>query len=225
VIERDPANPAQHQHGRWPACSGPIAVAVAVGVVFAAAKGAYIRSHDLDAPETLLLHMVFVVAAVCIGTAAGRDRILAVAGLHIRRPWRSVVPPVLLASVVGLAVAVGLSDAGPAEAVRIVLATALGEEIIFRGVIYGLAATVSIRAAVVVSSATFGAWHIVDAFEAAGTGAPMIGSLALVAGVVLVTGLAGALLFAPLRRRTGAVYAPALVHAALNLSGTLFTSL
>lgn len=68
---------------------------------------------------------------------------------------------------------------------------------------------------------SYGIWHVVDAVEAAGSDAPVVISLGLVAGAVLLSGLAGVFVFAPLRRRTGAVYAPALVHAALNLSGTV----
>jgi hypothetical protein len=201
----------------------PVAVAVAIGALLAVAKGAYIRSHDLDAMATLALQGVLVVPAVAIGTVAGRNGVLTTAGLRLRRPWPSVAPPLLLAPVAVLAALVAWSDAGPSEAVRIVVATGLGEEILFRGVVYGLAATASTRAAVIVSSTTFGAWHLVDGFEAAGAGWPVAGSLALAAGIGVVTGLAGALLFAPLRRRTGAVYAPALLHAALNLAGTLLT--
>jgi membrane protease YdiL (CAAX protease family) len=226
VIAPDTKSAAsRHQERLRPARHRRVVFAVVLGVLFAVAKGAYIRAHDLDAPDTLLLQAALVLTAVTVGAVAGRNRFPTAAGLRFPRPWRSAAPPLLLASVVGLAAAVALSEAGPSEAARIVLVTALGEEILFRGVIYGLVVTVSTRAAVVVSSVTFGAWHVVDALEAAGTDAPMLGSLALVAGVVLVTSLAGALVFAPLRRRTGAVYAPALVHAALNLSGTLLVGL
>lgn len=125
---------------RRPPVPRPAVVAVVLGVLLAAAKGAYVRSHDPEALQTLVLQAGFVVGAVIIGVVAGRRSVLLTAGLRTRRGWQRAAPPAVLAVVGGLAAAVALSDAGASEAVRIVLATALGEEILFRGVVYGLAA-------------------------------------------------------------------------------------
>ena len=108
---------------------------------------------------------------------------------------------------------------------RIPVATALGEEIVFRGVVLGLLLrSTSVRRAVVTSSVVFGLWHVVPALEGLDTSAVsgLGGGIALVAGAVaaqvLVTAAAG-LVFCWLRLRSGHVLAPALAHWSLNASG------
>jgi membrane protease YdiL (CAAX protease family) len=107
-------------------------------------------------------------------------------------------------------------------AIRVPLATALFEEVLFRGVLLGLLLQqLRVVAAVTVSSALFGAWHVVAAtgFADANASVPdVMGADALVVvGTVLVTGAAGAFL-AWLRLRSRSVVAPALLHAAVNSS-------
>jgi membrane protease YdiL (CAAX protease family) len=107
--------------------------------------------------------------------------------------------------------------------VRIPLGTALGEELLFRGVGLGLGLRRwSLLAAVGGSSALFGLWHILPALDShsanpIATGVPV--SL-LVVATVGITALAG-MGFAWLRLRTGHVAAPLVAHAALNSSALL----
>ena len=110
-------------------------------------------------------------------------------------------------------------------ALRIPLATALAEELLFRGALPALLATRHRETtATVVSAALFGAWHIVPtlaSLETAAAGtlvadrrAQRAGAVAAVGGVTALAGIA----FAALRRRSGSVVAPVLAHAALNAS-------
>lgn len=107
--------------------------------------------------------------------------------------------------------------------VRIPLVTALGEEVLFRGVLLGLllAAMPAVRA-VVVSSIAFGLWHVgttIGDLDGNDTTADLeLWQSALsVVGVVAVTGIAGAI-FAFTRLRSASVLAPWLVHTAFNAS-------
>ncbi len=121
---------------------------------------------------------------------------------------------------------------------RIPIATALGEELVFRSALLGLFGRGrSSQVAVAASSALFGLWHILPTLEslgASGTPAssaalpPGSGSsrraraarLGIVAGVVVATAGAGAA-FATLRLRSRSVLAPVVAHAALNAATLL----
>jgi membrane protease YdiL (CAAX protease family) len=117
--------------------------------------------------------------------------------------------------------------------VRIPLATALGEELVFRSALLGLAGRRRSRGvAVVATSALFGLWHVLPTIESLGgvephesdggpPGSPdRAGRVALVAGVVVATSVAGAV-FAALRLRSGSVLAPAIAHAALHTAALI----
>jgi membrane protease YdiL (CAAX protease family) len=121
-----------------------------------------------------------------------------------------------------------VSDASRREAlwhllVRIPLATALVEELTFRGVILGLGRRGGdARRALAVSSLAFGLWHVGAALHPERTAAAgdVVGQHAAttaiaVGGDVVATAIAG-LGFGWLRLRSGSVVAPALAHAALN---------
>lgn len=123
-----------------------------------------------------------------------------------------------------------VTDASVGEAafhllVRIPLATALVEELTFRGVILGLGLRDGdARRALVVSSVAFGLWHVGAALHPARTAAAgeIVGdhggtAAAAVAGDVIATTIGG-IGFGWLRIRSGSVAAPALAHAALNAS-------
>jgi len=107
-------------------------------------------------------------------------------------------------------------------AVRIPLGTALSEELIFRGALLGLCLRrhTFFRAALL-SSLTFGLWHVVTAMGAVQSDAAgeilasPVAQAAGVAATVVATGAAG-MVFCWLRRRSGSVVAPAITHAALN---------
>ena len=119
------------------------------------------------------------------------------------------------------------SDVGSGEMVyetlvRIPLATALAEELAFRGVLLAvLLAWMSPLRALLVSSTLFGLWHILPGTAALDTAATLeVGESATamvtaVLGQVLVTALAGAA-FCWLRLRSGHLAAPVLAHWGLN---------
>ncbi|HVN10985.1 MAG TPA: CPBP family intramembrane glutamic endopeptidase [Kineosporiaceae bacterium] len=117
--------------------------------------------------------------------------------------------------------------------VTIPLATVVAEECAFRGVIWGLVdRDVGGTAATVASSLLFGVWHVLPALDLARTSTAVRGpgsgsrrrtGLAVL-GTVVGTALAGVVL-AELRRRTGSLAAPFLVHWAANASGVIASSL
>ncbi len=113
--------------------------------------------------------------------------------------------------------------------VVIPLGTVLPEEFAFRGLLWGLLHRSYGRwAATAVSSALFGAWHVSPALgggaanEAASdvVGSGAVGLALRVAGTVVATGLAGAVL-AELRVRSGSLIAPIMLHWAINAAGAL----
>jgi CAAX protease family protein len=108
--------------------------------------------------------------------------------------------------------------------IRIPIATALGEELIFRGALLGLFGRKrSTTVAVAASSLLFGIWHVLPTLESLAANSPENGDhsaahkLGVVAGTVAATAAAG-VGFALLRLRSGSVLAPAIVHAAINSS-------
>jgi uncharacterized protein len=105
---------------------------------------------------------------------------------------------------------------------RIPLVSALAEEILFRGVVYGLVAAVAPPwVAIGVSSIAFGLWHVMAGLEQAGAQGMAVGRRnGHVAGTVLFTALAG-VGFGLIRFWTGGVWAPAAVHAAVNVTFAL----
>lgn len=113
--------------------------------------------------------------------------------------------------------------------VFIPIGTILLEEVAFRGVLFGLVRRHrGIAWASSVSSLLFGAWHILSSLNLGthnkaissvlGTGE--IAKIAVLAGVVLFTGLAG-LLLCELRRRSGSLLAAAGLHWATNGLGVI----
>jgi hypothetical protein len=109
-------------------------------------------------------------------------------------------------------------------AVRIPIATALGEELIFRGALLGLFGRKhSTVAAVAASSLLFGVWHVLPTLDGLAMNPPDGGDhsashkLGVIAGTVAATTAAG-VGFSLLRLRSGSVLAPVIVHAAINSS-------
>lgn len=104
---------------------------------------------------------------------------------------------------------------------RIPLATALGEEMIFRGALYALfRRNHSKFKAAVMSSALFGIWHILPTIDSLNGGNSM-GSgrtrrMAALLGTVLATGLAG-LGFIVLREKGRSIATPVVVHGTINV--------
>jgi uncharacterized protein len=127
-----------------------------------------------------------------------------------------------------------VTDASRADAavqllVRIPFATALVEELAFRGVILGLGLRSGGRSrALVVSSVAFGLWHVGPALhpERQRSSADLLGhqiasAPAVVLGDVLATTVGG-IAFGWLRLRSRSIVAPAMAHAALN--GTAYVA-
>lgn len=110
---------------------------------------------------------------------------------------------------------------------RIPLGTALGEEVIFRGVLLGLLLRrLRVGGAVIVSAVLFGLWHILPTLNSLETNPAgdvldsSAGIAAAAAGAVITTALAG-VVFTWLRFRASSVAAPIVVHAAVNSSAYL----
>ena len=102
---------------------------------------------------------------------------------------------------------------------RVPLGTALYEEVLFRGVIFGmLARKMTVFSAAVWSSLLFGLWHVLptlDAIQANPIGAALGGTWAPVVGAVVSTFAVG-MWFVWLRLYGGSIVAPILVHVAAN---------
>jgi uncharacterized protein len=107
--------------------------------------------------------------------------------------------------------------------VTVALLTAVPEEFAFRGVLLGSATALwGSRRATWVTALLFGLWHIQptlktmsDNHAVGGASTQVAGRVALVAGAVLVTFVAG-LAFAWLRLRSRSLVAPFLAHVATN---------
>jgi uncharacterized protein len=145
----------------------------------------------------------------------GRDR--AAAGIRLGLVAFAVIAAVMaVAALVPVSrevfvddsVDVGFGEMVFGAAIRIPLATALPEELVFRGVLLALLLRLtSVRVAVATSSLVFGVWHV----------PPLIGSdgAAGIIGTVVFTTVGGAA-FAALRLRSGSLWAPVLAHVATN---------
>ena len=170
----------------------------------------------------------------CSWSELGFDRASVRAGLR----WSAALVGVVL---LGVAVAAALPATRPAfvdaragglsgtamllhALVRIPLGTALLEEVAFRGVLYAMVARRrGVRVAVVGSSLLFGLWHVLPSLGLRGDNAA-VGSMfgpgplaAVVAVVAAVTGTAAAgVVFCEVRRRSGGLLAPFVLHWALN---------
>lgn len=106
-------------------------------------------------------------------------------------------------------------------AIRIPLGTALGEELIFRGALFGLLRRRhSTITAMAVSSLVFGLWHVLPAIDGLQPGDATSGFgktrvATHVAGTVAATTAAG-VGFCLLRLWSGSIIAPTIVHAMVN---------
>src|SRR5215207_11442268 len=123
---------------------------------------------------------------------------------------------------------VGRAEAAYQVAVRIPLATALAEELMFRGALLALfRQRRSPAAAVLWTSLLFGAWHVLPTLDHyQGNPArdlvadPSRGRRLAVLATTVSTTAAG-MIFAGLRLRSRSVLAPVLAHAAINMSAYL----
>jgi uncharacterized protein len=125
----------------------------------------------------------------------------------------------------------GLRPAVGAAFLSVPLGTVVFEEVAFRGVLWALVEDRAGAAwATAVTAVLFGLWHVLPAFDLARTNTAVAGSgrrarlVAAVAGTVLFTAAAG-VLFAELRRLSGSLLAPMLLHWATNAAGVLGSAL
>jgi len=101
------------------------------------------------------------------------------------------------------------------------LGTVLCEEIAFRGVLLAIASKVlPVRPAVAITSMVFGLWHIRSPLGPAGPGVSPVPQRASVAGIIVGTGMGGAVL-GWLRQRSNSLLAPIGLHLGTNSVGLL----
>jgi len=107
--------------------------------------------------------------------------------------------------------------------VLVPVSTVLFEEVAFRGVLWSAARELwGDRSATLLSAGLFGLWHVLPSLTMARSN-PVAGggpAVITVAGTVVATSLAG-YVFCELRRRSGSLAAPALVHWTINGLGIL----
>ena len=110
--------------------------------------------------------------------------------------------------------------------VTIPLATVMFEEVAFRSVLWGLLVRdLGMPAAIAGTAVLFGLWHVLPGVKLMRTNTAVGGAggsraLLTVLGTVAFTTLAG-VVFAELRRRSGSVVAPMILHWATNGLGVL----
>ncbi len=187
----------------------PANLVLALGAV-AVARNAGMTTHELGLARAALPHGLH---SGIIGSMA----VLAVVTLGVLGPTRPLFADTRVLAPRGRAVAYE-------SLVRIPFGTALAEEVLFRGVLLGLALRrFSPTHAVARSALLFGFWHILPAIASVRAHAAGIvprtpgGMVLIVAGTVAATSAGGAC-FAWLRLRTGSIVAPVLIHATLNVA-------
>jgi membrane protease YdiL (CAAX protease family) len=121
----------------------------------------------------------------------------------------------------------GIRPALATALLAVPLGTVVFEEVAFRSVLWGLAEDAKGPVwATAATSLLFGAWHVLPALDLARTNTALSGSgsraklVATVLGTVAFTATAG-VLFAELRRHSGSLLAPVLLHWAVNAAGVL----
>ncbi len=212
----------------------------AIEVVVLVVLGAWNVTANLFAPEALEVPLNLLGAAALVGLAHRGGLSWATMGVLPARLRRGLAAGAVAGAVVVCAVVVltlvpatrsffaddrflgmPVGEMLYDVVVRIPLGTSLGEEVAFRGVVFGmLMLWLSPLRAALVSSALFGLWHVLPGISALDTssvdiGGGVTGEIGAVLGQVLVTGVAG-LVFCWIRLRGRHVAAPWLAHWALN---------
>lgn len=176
--------------------------------------------------------LVLVVAARTAGLdwdALGMARAAARRGVRYAAPWIAVTILVygggLLLPATRPAFLDGRYRTGALVAALLLvpLATVLFEEVAFRGVLWGAVRELAgSRWATATSSTLFGCWHVLPALALA-TSNPVAarGSAWTAVGASVVATAAAGVVFCELRRRSGSLVAPMLVHWAINGLGIL----
>lgn len=215
----------------------PATIAVGTVVVLAAFNVARATGVFGDATDVanvgLLLVLVLAAWALRVPAAAlGTTRAAAGSGARWGLGSMAVVAAVLAVAALIPATADLLNDTraditavqlGSEVVLGILVATVLPEEFAFRGLLLGAALAVwSRRAAVLGTSLVFGLWHIAPTLSTMSNNAATddlasttLGTIAVVAGNVAVTAVAG-VVFALLRLRSSSLLAPVLAHLGVN---------
>lgn len=108
--------------------------------------------------------------------------------------------------------------------VRIPVLTALIEEAFFRGVLHAaLMALYPVEIAVWLGAGLFGLWHIGPGLDQARAGEKSRAGGALHTAITVVTTTAAGLFLVWLRIKTGSIWAPVAVHAAINMTMAVFS--
>lgn len=105
------------------------------------------------------------------------------------------------------------------------LRTVIMEELIFRGILFGiLRRTLSARATLVGSALGFGLWHVLSAGSISVAGESSLPRPVLMLAVVVATSIFGYLL-AWYRQKSGSLFAPILLHWSINASAVVYATL
>lgn len=192
------------------------------------------RAHVVTGPTSALLLIATAHAAGLSWEELGLSRVHLLAGIGYGAAAAGAIAVVYA---VGMAIPltrrmfldtryrIPMRAAVMTSLVTIPLATVIFEEVAFRSVLWGLiAADHGTARATVMTSTLFGLWHLLPAVDVAATSTAINRSeepaggrrvFLTVLGTVVFTALAG-LVFAELRRRSGSVVAPLLLHWATN---------
>jgi membrane protease YdiL (CAAX protease family) len=209
------------QEGPAPRVSTPVAVGVTAGVVIAGNALVVLQRRaggNLGGSlTTIVMPLLGTAGSVALIAAGWRRGDLGLV-FHPRRDLGGLRRPasVLAGSLAAASIATLLrggrhDGVGDGLAVlRVVVGTALGEELIHRGVLFALWAATgrSTKTVAVANAVAFGAWHIVAA--ASETWHPR-------SARIVVPAAGGTTLFLWARARSGTVLGATLVHAATNL--------
>ena len=196
---------------RWHEQWYPAANFAATGILLAAAAASGLTAGELGARRDRLAAGMRAAAPPALALAGGW---VVLAAVPAGRP------------VLGDRRVTGLTGRGVAYQVlvRIPVGTVLWEETAFRGVLQAsLRRVLPGPAAIAVTSAVFGLWHIrptADALRINQIGASRRAALAPIAAAVAATTAAG-LLLSGLRERSGSLAAPMLLHFTANSGAVL----
>jgi len=195
----------------------PLPVAALVTVLLVLwGNGVVLVGRHLGASDevTLAAHPLLALACTAIMLQSGWRP----SALGLRRPLpepastqlRLLLGALVATTLTASAVVLALDPSKRLEVVRLLLGTAVGEEVLHRSALLALWASSSAPAAVTVSAsvAAFGLWHLAGAFHG---GAIHPFEVAVPA--------VGALVFLWARLRYRSVAAPIIVHIATNLPG------
>jgi membrane protease YdiL (CAAX protease family) len=149
--------------------------------------------------------------------------------------WTVAIPSLLLTIAGATSILLGrpVKNSPTAELRDLLVVTAFGEELLFRGFLLAMALLATspgridgVRDRTLLGfwavSLSFGLWHVGDAIQQAVDGDwSWVATLLAVGGTVMITTLGSRFVLVPLRVRTQTLAAPVLVHFSTNASGVI----